>query len=81
MLSKRFYALRVPRVRALTLSATSPPLSQWAQNAKLRAFVEQSAELLAPARVHLCDGTAAEQQRLLREMEVRGEGEDGGSIR
>ena len=58
--------------RAYTLSAGSPPLAEWTTNAALREFVERSVKALAPARVHLCDGTAAEREKLLSTLALSG---------
>ena len=58
--------------RAFTLSARSPPLAEWTTNPALREFVERSVKALAPARVHLCDGSAAERERLLNTLALSG---------
>lgn len=65
-------ALRVSALRRYSLTSRSPALASWTSNAELRAFVEKTAALLAPARVHLCDSSAEEHARLLREMELTG---------
>jgi Phosphoenolpyruvate carboxykinase N-terminal domain len=48
------------------------PRSAWTANAGVRAFVTKYADVLRPARVHLCDGSDAEAAYLVAELIATG---------
>lgn len=43
-----------------------PGLREWTQNEKLIRFIEEASALCRPEKVHLCDGSLEEYQRLTR---------------
>jgi len=53
--------------RALSLDCPS-----WVTNARLKAWVEEIATLTTPAAIHWCDGSAAENEKLLEQMVASG---------
>ncbi len=53
--------------RALSLDCPS-----WVTNARLKAWVEEIATLTTPSAIHWCDGSAAENEKLLEQMVASG---------
>ncbi|MDP1834397.1 MAG: phosphoenolpyruvate carboxykinase (GTP) [Chlamydiales bacterium] len=51
---------------------TNVPLDQWTTNAKLKDWISEAVDLCQPDKVHLCDGSQAEYDRLCEQMVTSG---------